>query len=69
MSKNCWEAVYNSDESWVCPDCGHGKDICQDKDEGMRGYMARAGQFSPMSAEEKRSYDLHHPEFVGDFDD
>mgnify|MGYP000182746331 CR=1 FL=1 len=67
--KTCWEANYTNDRDWVCSECGHGIDVCQDRDEGMRGYMYRSGSIgNGMTDEEKRSYDLHHPQHAGDFD-
>lgn len=68
--KSCWDANYTNDLDWVCSECGHGIDVCQDRDEGMRGYMYRSGSIgNGMSDDEKRSYDLHHPQHAGDFDD
>lgn len=68
-SKSCFDAIYDNDLEWVCHECGHGIGVCQDRDEGMRGYMYRSGSIgNGMSDDEKRSYDLHHPEHAGDFD-
>ena len=73
---------YAKPSDYFCVVCRCSADVCQDPphwlmscyDERQSPFklrMIRSGVIGgdAMNDEEKRSYDLHHPEHVGDFDD